>query len=244
MKLIRTIVASTSMLSAAFIASEAHVFASAPVPPSGPMAPPSNTPTPTCADTCGYAVVSPDGVVHGVIVCQEGCFGGTMPHDYMGCPAGCSLVLQAPKDSNGNVAGIHGPDVIYNPNNNTFERTNPNDGQIDWSLESGQPLDNAYVRPPETTVPPSQEEPAQDLSPEINVPDSTQPGDTTPTTEAPSGSVEPLSYRNGISAFSGATKSSFFTRFIQATSKANASKSKQSRVVTRPTASVMRIVRF
>lgn len=168
-----------------------------PLPPGAPAGPPPGaTPTtpdntPRCADTCGYAVVDTNGVVHGVIVCQEGCFGGTMPNDYMGCPAGCSLVLQAPKDANGNVAGIHGPEIIYNPTTSNFERTNPDTGQIDWSLPSGQPLENAYIRTPVTV-------PAPDTTTENPEPSSVvtvEPELAPPTTQAPNETTTQLAVR-------------------------------------------------
>lgn len=132
--------------------------------PGGAGAPPSGGPvsgensspapsSPSCADTCGYAVVDNRGVVHGVIVCQEGCFGGVMPIDYMGCPAGCSLVLQSPADSTGNVAGVHGPNVVYTPTDNTFRQIG-DDGNETWTLVGGQPLDSATVTPPPVPDPP------------------------------------------------------------------------------------------
>ena len=93
----------------------------------------------SCEGECGYAVVDDAGVVHGVIVCEEGCFDGVMPVDYMGCPAGCSLVFQAPADASGNVVGVHGPDVIYTPDNNTFSRSDGN-GET-WTHIGGQPFD-------------------------------------------------------------------------------------------------------
>ncbi|MEY3341274.1 MAG: hypothetical protein RLZZ269_1185 [Actinomycetota bacterium] len=145
-----------------------------PAPPPGP--PPgsfdgSQGPSsgPTCGDVCGYAVVGNDGVVHGVIVCQEGCFGGVMPIDYMGCPAGCSLVLQSPADSNGNVAGVHGPNVVYTPSDNTFRQIG-GDGTPTWTLVGGEPLDSAVVIPPPPPVAPP-EGPTEDPTPNPPSPD-------------------------------------------------------------------------
>ena len=133
-------------------------------PPGGPISGENSSPaatSPTCADTCGYAVVDNSGVVHGVIVCQEGCFGGVMPVDYMGCPAGCSLVLQSPADSTGNVAGVHGPNVVYTPTDNTFRQVG-DDGSPTWTLVGGQPLETAIVTPP--PAPPSEPPPPTDPS--------------------------------------------------------------------------------
>ena len=143
MKIMKPVLISATSLMSVLIINESAVKADA---------------LPTCADTCGYAVVDSSGVVHGVIVCSEGCFGGRMPHDYMGCPAGCSLVLQAPRDEAGNVGGVHGPNVTYDPATNTFARTNPETGQVEWTHIGGQPFpvrqpDPEPVTPPETEVP-------------------------------------------------------------------------------------------
>lgn len=198
---------------------------------------------PSCADTCGYAVVDSSGVVHGVIVCQQGCFGGVMPDEYMGCPPGCALVLQAPRDTNGNVAGIHGPDIVFNPGNNSFERINPIDGEVEWSLESGQPFENAYLRPPTVTQPPAEspvnEQPTQEPAPSVTIPQ-----EPTVNTEAPSGSVAPLSYRNGNAPYVAPAQPTFFSRIFGATSQVKATKAKSVRTNMRPALSVMRIVKF
>jgi hypothetical protein len=88
----------------------------------------------------GFAVVNPEtGVVHGVIVGSVAYFGGndrTMGHEYMGCPAGCLIVQQSTSDQNGNVAGIHGPDVTYNDNRNVFQVAQPNTIQGQTVTES------------------------------------------------------------------------------------------------------------
>jgi hypothetical protein len=72
----------------------------------------------------GYAVVDPStGIVHGVVVANSSDpfgNGGFMPHEYMGCPAGCILVQQSTADKNGNVAGMHGPNVTYDSSTNEF----------------------------------------------------------------------------------------------------------------------------
>jgi hypothetical protein len=84
-------------------------------------------PTPAQAAVGGFAVVNPEtGVVHGVIVGSIEYFGGnnrTMGHEYMGCPAGCLIIQQSTSDQNGNVAGIHGPNVTYNQDRNVQTNT-------------------------------------------------------------------------------------------------------------------------
>jgi hypothetical protein len=42
--------------------------------------------------------------------------GGTMPQEYMGCPAGARIVFQSAPSADGNVAGWHGPEVVLNGN--------------------------------------------------------------------------------------------------------------------------------
>ena len=82
----------------------------------------------------GYAVIDSEGVVHGVIVATSSDpygNGGVMPHEYMGCPAGCRIVQQSTADKNGNVAGIHGPNVKYNDSSQTFVMENPGSPEID-----------------------------------------------------------------------------------------------------------------
>ena len=88
----------------------------------------------------GYAVVDPaTGVVHGVIVANSSDpfgNGGVMPHEYMGCPAGCIIVQQSTADQNGNVAGIHGPNVTYNQERNVFQMEQSNSSQSQTVTES------------------------------------------------------------------------------------------------------------
>ena len=97
-------------------------------------------PTQTQAAVGGFAVVNPEtGVVHGVIVGSIEYFGGndrTMGHEYMGCPAGCLIVKQSTSDQNGNIAGIHGPNVTYNDNRNIFQVTESNTTQSQTVTES------------------------------------------------------------------------------------------------------------
>ena len=97
-------------------------------------------PPPVQAAVGGFAVVNPEtGVVHGVIVGSIEYFGGndrTMGHEYMGCPAGCLIVQQSTADQNGNVAGIHGPNVTYNDNRNVFQVAQSNTIQSQTVTES------------------------------------------------------------------------------------------------------------
>ncbi len=107
---------------------------------STPISTPTPTPTPTpsassatvngLAGVGGWAVIDSSGKVYGVVVCDNsvcgtsGSWGGVMPVEYMGCPAGCRLVLQTSADpQTGNVAGWRsqeGTDVVYNERTNTF----------------------------------------------------------------------------------------------------------------------------
>ena len=97
-------------------------------------------PTPAQAAVGGFAIVNPEtGVVHGVIVGSIQYFGGndkTMSHEYMGCPAGCKIIQQSTSDQNGNVAGIHGPDVTYNQDRNVFQSVQSNTVQSQTVTES------------------------------------------------------------------------------------------------------------
>jgi hypothetical protein len=78
----------------------------------------TTTPTQTPYNgTGGYAVVHPDGHVCGVIVANSSDpfgNGGTMPQEYMGCPSGSRIVFQTKPSADGNVAGVHGENVVYN----------------------------------------------------------------------------------------------------------------------------------
>jgi hypothetical protein len=88
----------------------------------------------------GYAIVDPStGVVHGVIVANSSDpfgNGGVMPHEFMGCPAGCVIVQQSTADQNGNVAGVHGPNVIYNQERNVFQTEQSDSSQSQTVIES------------------------------------------------------------------------------------------------------------
>ena len=94
---------------------------------------------------CGYAVVDDQNYVYGVIVCSDACTGTRMSQPYMGCPAGCRLILQSQQTSDGNVAGWHGQDVKYNEGSQTFSL--PSGGTI----KSGDKLEDA-VFPTTTTT--------------------------------------------------------------------------------------------
>ena len=91
----------------------------------------------------GYAVVNPEtGTVHGVIVATSSDpfkNGGTMPHEYMGCPAGCILVHQSTADKDGNVSGKfthEGTSVKYNSSSGKFEVAESNTIQSQTVTES------------------------------------------------------------------------------------------------------------
>ena len=88
----------------------------------------------------GFAIVNPEtGVVHGVIVGSIDYFGGnnrTMESEYMGCPVGCQIIAQSTSTRNGNVAGIHGPDVTYNKDRNVFQSVETNTVQTQTVTES------------------------------------------------------------------------------------------------------------
>ena len=119
--------------------------------------------------SCGWAVVDSSGVVRGVIVCQvsvcgpNGDWRGRLPVEYMGCPVGCRLVLQAQQTRDGNVAGWHGSDVVYNDSSNTFSL--PGGG----SLKSGERLDDAvFPTTTTTTVAPDAPTPTTTLPENLN----------------------------------------------------------------------------
>ena len=92
-------------------------------------------PTPAQVAVGGFAIVNPaTGVVHGVIVGSIDYFGDnnkTMGSEYMGCPVGCLIIKQSTSDQNGNVAGIHGPNVTYNQDRNVFQSVQTNTVQTE-----------------------------------------------------------------------------------------------------------------
>jgi len=98
----------------------------------------------------GWAVVNPEtNQVHGVIVCTEsvcgstGSWGGVLPGEYMGC-TNCSLKFQTKATDDGNVAGWHGENVTYIPEDETFEMTN------NYSTEDGDVEQVMVVTPSQT----------------------------------------------------------------------------------------------
>ncbi len=97
-------------------------------------------PTPAQAAVGGFAIVNPEtGVVHGVIVGSIDYFGGnnkSVGSEYMGCSAGCLIVQQSTANQNGNVVGIHGPNVTYNDNRNVFQVAESNTTQSQAVTES------------------------------------------------------------------------------------------------------------
>jgi len=87
-------------------------------------------PSPAQAAVGGFAVVNPEtGVVHGVIVGSIEHFSAnnkTMGSDFMGCSAGCQIIMQSTADQNGNVSGIRTEDngsktVTYITNREVFQ---------------------------------------------------------------------------------------------------------------------------
>ena len=97
-------------------------------------------PTPAQSAVGGFAVVNPEtGVVHGVIVGSIEYFAGnnrTVGSEYMGCSASCSIVQQSTADKNGNVVGLHGPNVTYDYNRNVFQVAESNTTQSQTVTES------------------------------------------------------------------------------------------------------------
>ena len=98
------------------------------------------------SNVCGYAVVSPTGRVHGVVVCSDWCTGQITSQEYMGCPAGCRLIVQAQQTADGNVAGWHGPEVVFDDATQRFSL--PGGG---W-IQSGARMEDAYF-PPSSSSP-------------------------------------------------------------------------------------------
>lgn len=104
---------------------------------------------PCVTPLCGIAIVDgATGRVHGVIV-GSGAFAGTQTrNEYMGCPPGCWHVVQGQQTPDGNVAGWHGPDVIYDFSTRIFSL--PGGG----TLVSGARMDEV-VYGNTTTIPSS-----------------------------------------------------------------------------------------
>ena len=137
----------------------------------------------------GYAVIHPDGHVCGVIVANASDpfgNGGVMTTEYMGCPAGALIIFQTKPSPSGNVAGWHGPDVIYRNGSFTLSggttitngiATDPN-GRV-WDTGSGATITPATVIAP--TSPPLSETSTTTSTPETPTPTSTPTPAPTPT---------------------------------------------------------------
>ena len=104
----------------------------------------------------GYAVVdTTTGIVYGVIVAESSDpfnNGGTMPGEYMGCPAGCSIVQQSTADKNGNVSGIRTDEsrqVSYNADRNVFQISELN---VSETRNITEFADNASITETDITV--------------------------------------------------------------------------------------------
>lgn len=97
-----------------------------------------------CSNGCGYAVVDSSGNTYGVIVCDNSCAGGTL-NDFNGC-ASCDLIVQAPADQNGNIAGYWGENVEYDRQSDVFFEHDGNDN-LEWMLPGGAPLDERIEVP-------------------------------------------------------------------------------------------------
>lgn len=165
--------------------------------------PVDNPPPVECAALCNYALVDPHGNVLGGAVCDNHCTGQTVYAPYPACATGqCTLVVQYPQDSSGNVVGAAGPGITYNPATQVF--TNPAYGEH----RSGDPHPVVSHPPapstiPEETIP---ETPAND-TPSTTIPDSQT---TVPTTTIPSNDTTSSiqSYSSKSTTYSSKSKSS------------------------------------
>jgi hypothetical protein len=93
----------------------------------------------------GYAVVHPSGRVCGVIVATSADpygNGGTMPVEYMGCPAGSKIVFQTKPSPSGNVAGWHGENVYYNGSEFLIKSSNNDSSTVQTTIQSGVATDS------------------------------------------------------------------------------------------------------
>ena len=100
----------------------------------------TTAPTPAQSAVGGFAVVNPEtGIVHGVITGSIDHFSNnsrTMNNEFMGCSAGCQIIMQSTSDQNDNVAGIYGPNVTYNNDRNVFQVVESNTTQSQTVTES------------------------------------------------------------------------------------------------------------
>lgn len=114
---------------------------------------PTTTQAPMSCPTehCGYAVVDENNHVFGVIVCSNWCTGKTMTDSYMGCPAGCRLIVQTRQMPSGNVAGYAGS--TYNSESNTFDIGGG------YTLPAGNDVGDVIAPSTTTTIHPPEPEP-------------------------------------------------------------------------------------
>ena len=151
---------------------------------------------------CGYAVVDDQNYVYGVIVCSDACTGTRMTQSYMGCPAGCRLILQSQQTSDGNVAGWHGQDVKYNEGSQTFSL--PSGGTI----KSGDKLEEAIFPTTTTTS-------TTALSSSLTIPTATVPANNSASVikdiAAPSGVV----YKSAAKYVAAETETVMSTKSIE-----------------------------
>ena len=149
--------------------SETTTPLSSPVPETSTPVLAQSSPAPSSAPITsglgGYAVVHPDGHVCGVIVATSSdpfSNGGTMPQEYMGCPAGARIVFQTTPSADGNVAGWHGDNVRLEGNTFTISNgssqttvsngvaTDPN-GRT-WDTGTGRTITQSIVDTQTVTV--------------------------------------------------------------------------------------------
>ena len=93
----------------------------------------------------GYAVVHPNGKVCGVIVATSADpfgNGGTMPVEYMGCPAGSRIIFQTTASPTGNVAGWHGENVTYNGNEFEIKNGTSESATVQTKIQGGVATDS------------------------------------------------------------------------------------------------------
>ena len=93
----------------------------------------------------GYAVVHPNGKVCGVIVATSADpfgNGGTMPVEYMGCPAGSRIIFQTTASPTGNVAGWHGENVTYNGSEFEIKSGTSDSATVQTKIQDGVATDS------------------------------------------------------------------------------------------------------
>ena len=93
----------------------------------------------------GYAVVHPNGKVCVVIVATSADpfgNGGTMPVEYMGCPAGSRIIFQTTASPTGNVAGWHGENVTYNGSEFEIKSGTSDSATVQTKIQDGVATDS------------------------------------------------------------------------------------------------------